>query len=137
MFDLNCANVVDATYLTSPECDRIVFARTCSRIPGTPPTLQNGMRTAACRRRVLPIADLWVSSCGERQSLTSCRVLLVNGLVKEKIGEDPKAGAVVLPRSMIVIYHIGFESKLGLGGGCLPLSVRSFMVMVVPLSVPA
>ncbi len=38
---------INVVYLISPECDRRVFARTSSKIPGSPPTLQNGINTAA------------------------------------------------------------------------------------------
>lgn len=38
---------IDVVYLISPEWDRKVLARTSSKIPGSPPTLQNGINTAA------------------------------------------------------------------------------------------
>jgi len=46
----NFLNTCNDSYLTSPEWVLNDFALTSSNMPGSPPTLQKGMRTAALRR---------------------------------------------------------------------------------------
>ena len=74
------------THLISPEWDRSVFARTSRRMPGSPPTLQNGIRTAAFRRFDAPgwlRALFETSGMGWSTVLSVLRVVGVKGFVRE------------------------------------------------------